>query len=149
MPVHVRFSFLGEEQINRTMEAFGNRAKDMRPAWDMLRARFISYEEAWFGSEGEGEWPSLSHDYATWKARHFPGKPILQREGDLLKSVTKPDIDVREASYAIFGTGDPVAGYHQRGEGNLPIRRVIDLDDAERVEWVRTVQDYLVKGDDQ
>ncbi len=149
MPVHLRFTFFGEDQIDRSLLAIAERAQDMRPAWDALEARCTGYEERWFASQGDGQWPQLSRNYGAWKARHFPGKPILQREGELLASVTKPDISVKEPSYAIFGTGDPVAVYHQKGSGRLPIRRVIDLSDDERREWVRVVQRYLVEADAQ
>lgn len=148
MPVRIRFRFLGEQQIDRTMQAFADRARDMRPAWDALRLRFVQYEADWFAGEGDGRWAPLSPDYARWKARHYPGKEILQREGDLLDSVTRPDIDVREPTFAIFGTSDPVAGYHQDGTDRMPARRVIDLDETEREEWVRTVQRYLVHGEE-
>jgi phage gpG-like protein len=143
----IRFTFLGEPQVDRRLEGFADRAQDMTKAWEAIRERYRDYEEQWFASEGNGEWSPLSPRYAKEKARRYPGKPILQREGELLESVTKPDIDVIEPSYAIFGTSDPVAGYHQRGEGRLPVRRVIDIDETERVEWAKIVQRVLVEED--
>lgn len=148
MAVHLKFSFFGEAQVDRTLLAYAERAADMRPAWDLLEDRFRAYEQAWFDSEGDGRWPQLSRSYGAWKAKHYPGRKILVREGDLRASVLKPDISVKEPGYAIFGTGDPVASYHQRGDGHLPVRKVIDLDDTEREEWVRTVQGWLAAGDD-
>lgn len=147
MAVHVRFSFFGEQQVGRTLEGFAERARDMRPAWERIRSRFIDYEQRWFDSEGDGDWPPLSKDYGEWKARHFPGRKILVREGDLKESVLKPDIDIMEPSYAMFGTADPVAGYHQRGDGRLPRRRVIDISDEEKRLWVKIVERYLVEAD--
>lgn len=147
MPVRLRFEFFGEEQVNRSLLAIDDRARDMRPAWDALRDRFVAYEADWFDSEGRGDWPPLSRDYAAWKARHYPGKPILRRDDTLYDSVTRPDIDVREPAFAVFGTGDPVAVYHQRGTDRMPARRVIDLDEDERRQWVKTVQAYLIGED--
>jgi phage gpG-like protein len=149
VPVHIRFTFFGEDQVNRTMVGFAERAADMRPAWDLIETRFTEYEEKWFSSEGDGQWPQLSKDYARWKAVHFPGEPVLHREGTLQDSMTKPDISIKEPGYAIFGSGDPVAGYHQGGKGNLPIRRVIDLDEDERSEWVKVVQRHLLGESDE
>lgn len=147
MPVHLRFSFFGEDQVNRTLLGYAERARDMRPAWEQIKQRFVAYEQDWFTSEGEGTWPALSPSYAHWKARHFPGRPILVRTGDLRDSVTKPDIAVMEPGYAIFGTADPKAVYHQKGDGRLPRRRVIDIGEEERREWVRVVQRYLAGED--
>jgi phage gpG-like protein len=144
---HIRFTFFGEDQVDRRLEGFADRASDLTPVWAELRDRFVEYEEDWFEAEGRG-WAPLSRDYARWKSRRYPGKPILQREGELLDGLTKPDIDVREPSFAVFGSADPVAGYHQRGEGRLPVRKVIDIDETERVEWVKVVQRFLVEEDD-
>lgn len=143
MPTTIRFTFLGETQVERTLLGYADRADDMRPAWQRIEGRFRDYEENWFAAEGDGQWPPLSRSYAQWKARHFPGQPTLVREGVLRESLTKPDISVMEPSYAIFGTGDPVASYHQHGGGHLPVRRVIDLSEEERREWVRIVQEHL------
>lgn len=148
MPVHLRFTFFGEDQIDRSLLGLADRARDLTPAWDVLEERFTGYEARWFASQGDGQWPQLSKTYREWKARHFPGKPILQREGELLASVTKPSISVKEPSFAIFGTDDPKAPAHQRGEGHLPVRRVIDLDEEERREWVRVVQRFLIEGEE-
>lgn len=144
MPVHLRFSFLGEQQVDRTLLGLADRARDMRPVWDELERRFTDFEEKWFGSEGDGTWAPLSPSYRAWKEKHFPGEPILQRQRDLYRSVTKPDIAVKEPGYAIFGTADPVAAIHQRRGGRLPVRRVIDLDEDERSEWVRVAQRHLI-----
>lgn len=145
MAVHIRFSFFGEEQVDRSLMAFAERSSDLTPAWELIRQRFVAYEQKWFSSEGDGNWPALSPDYARWKAKHFPGQKILVRTGQLKASLEGPDIAIMEPSYAVFGTGDPVAAYHQTGGGNLPRRRVIDLDDDERTEWVRVLQRYLVE----
>jgi phage gpG-like protein len=147
MAVHIRFRFFGEDQVSRSLLAYAERAGDMRPAWEELRDRFVGYEEKWFDSEGDGRWPPLSASYAEWKARHFPGRKTLVREGDLKASVLKPDIEVMEPTFAMFGTADPVAGYHQKGDGRLPMRRVIDLSEEEKREWIRVVQRYLAGED--
>lgn len=141
----LRFTFLGEEQIDRTMTRF-ERVSDMRPAWALLRERFLAWEYRWFGLEGNGTWSPLSPQYAKWKAQHYPTQTILRRDDVLHRSLTSgPDIDIEEPSFAIFGTADPVARYHQEGGGHLPVRKVISLDEAERQEWVRTVQRWLVE----
>jgi phage gpG-like protein len=142
--LRLRFAFFGEEQIDRTLDRFV-KADDMRPAWRRLRERFVAYETETFGSEGHGSWQPLSPPYAAWKGRHFPGKTVMRREDTLFHSLTDNlDIDVEEPAFAIFGTSDPVGEYHQKGAGRLPQRKVIDLSETERQEWVRSVQEWLV-----
>lgn len=143
--LRLRFEFFGEAQVDRTLDRFA-KADDMRPAWALLRERFVAYEAETFSSEGHGSWSPLSPAYAAWKGRHYPGKTIMRREDDLFHSLTDNlDIEIMEPDYAIFGTADPVAEFHQRGMGNLPRRKVIDLSEAERQEWVRTIQDWLIR----
>lgn len=143
--LRLRFTFLGEEQVDRSLTRF-ERVADMRPAWALLRERFRVAEDRQFASQGRGSWPPLSRVYGAWKARHFPGRPLMVREDELRRSlVDGPEIDIEEPSYAIFGTAVPYAVFHQRGAGRLPQRKVIDLDETERQEWVRTVQRWLVE----
>ncbi len=142
--VRLRFSFLGETQVDRSLARF-EKVDDMRPVWRRLKERFVAYETDTFASSGRGGWPPLSPPYAAWKGRHFPGKPVLRREDELFHSLTdRLDIDIEEPGFAIFGTADPVAVFHQKGMGRLPVRKVVDLSESERQEWVRTVQEWLV-----
>lgn len=144
MGLRLRFTVFDEQQVNRVLEGLDNRARDMRPAWDEVREYFSDYEERWFLARGRG-WRPLSRSYERWKARHFPGKPIMVRTGELEQSLEEPSIDIREPTYAIFGTDVPYAGYHQRGGGRLPQRRVIDFDEPGRREIARFVQRHLIE----
>lgn len=42
--------------------------------------RYLNEVQQNFATEGElvGGWPDLSPEYAAWKARHFPGRRILE-----------------------------------------------------------------------
>lgn len=151
MPIRLTFTFLGETQVDRTLDGIVDRSTDMRPAWDVLSHSFSQMEREQFGSLGAygGQtWSPLSPRYAAWKARHFPGKSIMQRSGDLFRSLAgaAPSIDIRELNYAIFGTDVEYAGFHQRGGGNLPQRKVIEMPDSLRRQWVKVIQRYLVTG---
>ncbi len=150
MTVTLRFSFYGDVQLDRTLGRFAVAAADMRPAWAQLRALFVEMERRQFGSEGgnSGGWRPLTPAYARWKASHYPGMTILKATSHLFDTLTNgPDIDIEEPSYAIFGTGDPVGAYHQRGAGRLPQRRPIELTEADRQEWVRVIQAYLLHAE--
>jgi phage gpG-like protein len=149
MPVRLHFEMFGSTQIDRTLQNL-EKVADMRPAWAELKRRFLNAERRQFSSEGAyggARWSPLSPAYGAWKARHAPGKPILQLSGELMRSLTQgPEIDVEEPSYAIFGSAVDYGRYHQHGTPRMPKRPPIALTEAERQEWVRVVQRFLVTG---
>jgi phage gpG-like protein len=130
-----------------SLEALATRVEDLSPAWQEIRERFVTYEENWFESQGNGNWPQLSKDYAEWKHKHFPGEPILVRTGRLRETVTEPDILIIEPNRVTFGTSDPVAAAHQDGTGRLPVRKVIDVSDGEIDEWADIIKQHILEGD--
>jgi hypothetical protein len=88
-------TFTGQDALGRKADeilAMAARAADTAPAW---RAWGDDVEHAFreqFDSQGvrlTGEvWAPLSPRYAAWKARHFPGMPILRRTDVLFASMT-------------------------------------------------------------
>jgi phage gpG-like protein len=146
VPVHLKITITGTEQAHRVMMGFAERATDASPAFEDIKTSFIEHEEKWFASEGDGTWPALSRDYEHWKSRHFPGKPILELTGHLKDTATQPDISIIEPMYAIFGTGDPIARYHQDGTSKMPARPVIEMDDETIDDWAKILQRHIVEG---
>lgn len=149
----MRFTFTveGETQIDRTLTRFADNVTDAVPLWDSLANRFAMVEARQFGSEGgygSGGWPALSPAYATWKARNYPGKPILQRTGELIESLTRRPfgVEVIEPTHMALGSGVAHGAYHQAGGGNLPRRRPVELPESERRTWVRLIQRFIVTG---
>lgn len=152
MATLLEFEFYGDVQLSRTLADRAERAEDVRPAWDAIADRFEEAERRQFGSEGtygSGGWAPLSPKYAAWKARHYPGRPILVREGDLRESLTSRPfgVEVIEPHRMILGSDVVHGGYHQAGSGALPQRRPIELPEQERQEWVRILQRFLVTGE--
>lgn len=149
MAVRLTFSVFGEDQIDRTLARF-EVVEDMRPAWYVLQQRFLAMERRQFDSEGafgSGGWAPLSPAYARWKAAHYPGQPILQREGDLVASLTEgPAVAVLEPQLLVLGSDVEYGHYHQAGAGHLPRRRPVEFTEAERREWVKVIQRYIVTG---
>lgn len=149
MPVQLTFSVFGDVQVDRTLEAIEHNAEDLRPAWRELQRRFLKLEARQFATEGgySGGWTPLAPRYAAWKARRFPGKTILRRTDELWRSLTEgPDIAILEPHYMILGTSVAYAEPHQRGGGRLPRRRVVELSDGERREWVKVLQSFIRTG---
>ena len=149
MAVTIRFTVFGEDQINRTLARFEH-ADDATEVWNALAADFLKVEKRQFGSvggAGSGGWAPLKPAYAKWKAARYPGKPILQREGDLIRSLTVgPQVRVITPGYMILGSNVEYGAYHQSGGPHLPRRRPIEFTESTRREWARTMQRFLVTG---
>lgn len=149
MPTELVWEFFGEAQIARRLARVSIAARNVAPAWEVIAESFLAVERDQFDSQGSlsGGWAPLSEGYAAWKARHYPGKPILQRTGDLAASLTEgPEIRVIEASFMILGSAVPYGRYHQTGTPRMPRRRPVDIPEPVRRAWIKTVQRYLVTG---
>lgn len=150
MAVRFTFTVEGETQIDRTLARFADNVSDAEPLWDKLADRFASAERRQFASEGgygSGGWPALSPRYAAWKAKAYPGKPILRREDELYTSLTRRPfgIEVLTPSSMTVGSGTAHGRYHQQGDG-VPQRRPVELPESERRTWVRLIQRFIVTG---
>jgi phage gpG-like protein len=140
----------GEKIIDRTLAGIGDQAEDLRPAFEAIGDVFLAAERRQFTSEGafgSGGWAPLSQPYATWKARHYPGKPILRRTDDLWRSLTTgPAVRVIKPQYLALGTDVEYAKYHQKGKPPLPRRRPVELPESTRREMVKILQRWVVTG---
>lgn len=144
MPMHLEISVTGADTTLRKLEHIVLAAEDYTPVWQEVKQRFSSWEENWFAGEGNGTWPGLSRDYAHWKAKHFPGEPLLVATHDLKDSLLDPSVSDMDAFSFSFGTDDPKAHYHQEGGGNLPQRKVIDVGDDEIDSWMVLISEHLM-----
>lgn len=150
MAVRIRLTFLGEVQLDRTLARFADNLEDARPVWEVLADRFARLERQQFAGEGtfSGGWAALSPDYAEAKARTHPGKPILERDGDLKRSLTRRPfgVEVLEPAFMVVGSDVPYGEYHQAGTSRMPRRRPVEFPESERREWVRILQRFIVTG---
>lgn len=151
VPTRMSFTFLGDDQIDRTLLRFELGAADASPAFDAMGDSLRLAELKQFKSEGgygSGGWAPLSPAYAAAKRRRWGKKPILQASGLLKTSLTtRPfPVDVVEAHFAVFGTDLDYAGYHQAGTDRMPARPVIDLPESLRQRWVKILQRWLLTG---
>jgi phage gpG-like protein len=149
VPTTVRFEFFGEEQIARTLEGIEDRAEDASEAWEAIADRFVVAQRRQFASEGgygSGGWSPLSPRYAAWKARHYPGKGILERTDELRRSLTEgPEVRIIQPHDAWIGSTVGYGRYHQGGDG-VPRRRPVEFPESERREWAKIVQRFLRTG---
>lgn len=106
-------------------------AADMRPLFhEVVEPYFYGVMEDRFDGEGRPEaWQQLSAKYAAWKAVHFPGRRILEREGLLKEGLTqypgRYQIRRMGAREFMIGTNHPAAQFHQYGTSRMPKREII------------------------
>lgn len=138
----------GEAQLNRWLDRFVDEVTDLTPTWDLVAKEFYAIEEEQFNSEGQGKWPALSPGYARWKSAHYPGRPLLVREGKLKTAATGGSgavaiKDKRELQLGFKGV--PYWRYHQRGSGHLPQRKVVDLRESDKMRLMKTFHKGIIQ----
>ncbi len=145
------FSVPGAERVKVGLDRFHEGLRDFRPFWrDYAFPLLAERTQRNFETQGGfvGGWPPLSASYAAWKAKHYPGKPILRREDTLMNSLTwsgapgPGGIATADESRAEWGTTVPYGIFHQRGGGHLPKRQVLAIPESET--WGRLLQRFLV-----
>jgi phage gpG-like protein len=146
------FDFYGDVQLDRTLVRFGDNVRDARPAWDKIADSFATLEARQFSSHGHaasGGWAPLSPRYGAWKAQHYPGKPIMVRSGDLMESLTRRPFGIEDIDRQSMRIGSDVdhGRWHQRGGPNLPRRRVVELTEGTRRDWVQILQRHIVSNE--
>jgi phage gpG-like protein len=143
----------GDDDLLAVIQAMRNRCGDLRPFWGSIATVFSDREEYLFSSGGAGAWPALSDKYAAWKAKHFPGMPILNREQSLKESLTPKFgkgnaftvYEERPASLTI-GTSHPYAVYHHEGIGGKKTKRPpIIMDEQTQIRMLEVLdEDFRV-----
>lgn len=126
--IRLKPELVNDKRFPRFLTNISKRIQDWRSFW--LTAWLPWYQQEIqqnFATEGElvGGWPDLSPAYAAWKARHFPGRKIMERTGRLRESLAPgasgPDtvIQVRPLQ-AVIGTKVWYARYANRARQILP-----------------------------
>jgi phage gpG-like protein len=149
-----RLEIAGEVQVDRGIARFADGVADYRPIWPVIEDDFYAQEKDQFateGAEGGEKWVPLSPEYGAYKEAHFPGKPILQRTGDLMRSLTTPNdpnaVRVEERKTLTLGSRIPYAIYHQSIDPRtvLPRRPEIELTEPFKRSAMHHMQTYLVQ----
>jgi phage gpG-like protein len=149
-----RLEIAGEVQMDRGIARFADGVSDYRPIWPVIEDDFYAQVKAQFkseGTEGGERWAPLSAAYAAWKERHYPGNPILQRTGNLEKSLTSgadPNaVKIEERKTLTLGSKIPYAIYHQSPlpRKRLPRRPEIMLTEGFKRGVMAHIHGYLVQ----
>jgi len=141
----------GAEELRTMLGGLAVAVDDISPTFPEMERAFRSIEISQFQSEGasgqEGAWPALSEVYAAWKARHFPGKPILQRTGALMRSLVGrgPGSYVSTSPHSLtIGTSIPYAAFHQIEGLGRRFRPMISLTDQQAAMFQAILQRYFL-----
>lgn len=151
--IRFRSEVAGVETLNRAFNRIEDFISDFRSVWPSVAQEFYRIEVEQFDSEGaagaSGKWTPLSPAYARFKAKEFPGEPILQASHHMIDSLTDPDaldaIYLPEPTQLTIGTKDPKALAHHRGRGRLPARPVISMSEAQKRRLQKAIQRELVQ----
>ena len=156
----IRFSFeiAGKAQFDRTFSRLDLHLTDLTETWTEVRDVWWEIEEDQFQSGGaagaSGKWHELSPAYEKIKISKYGTLALLNgvliASGDLQKAMTGKNGDsVFNASKdeMVIGAGGRsgrIAGYHQKGGGNLPRREVISFSDKTKKLLQKRIQKSLL-----
>lgn len=152
MTIAIRYQVTGEKEAISRLTKLDMAGRDLGLAFYTIAEKMQEYERLQFeseGSYGSGGWDPLKPDYAAWKEQHYPGKKILQREGDLMASLTEPAAEgaIREfgPNFLVFGTSINYAKYHKTGTPNMVARDPLpDIKIGVRGYFTRIIKDTLM-----
>jgi phage gpG-like protein len=136
----------GVKELDRAFNRIDDHVTDFRPTWPMVTAVIQRIETEQFKSEGahgrSGKWKPLTRKYAEAKARKYGSKPILERTGALVRSLTTTSEDtilVEQPLEYGFGTRLFYMPFVNKE------RPVMSLTDADRELIVKETQKGLIK----
>jgi len=102
------------------------------------------------GAHGSGGWPALAQSTIDKKKAAGQSPWIERASEDLFNSLTgdgRGSIADVSSDWLRYGTSIPYAGFQQSGTRHMPQRRLVQLTEEERKEFVRVVQRFLVTGE--
>ena len=147
----VRARVYGLDSTETWLQGLSSRAANLQPIWPTIETIFWKWEREQFEGEGalSGGWPPLSQKYAEWKARHYPGRRILELRGYLKESMTgrgRYTVLDEAPQHLVIGTSVPYARKHQTGRGRVPARPFLVVPRREVQEFSVALAQYLVLG---
>lgn len=140
MPGLLSFEIVNGDAVKQGLAALIDTMSDLTPFWKKVFApKYFAMVQDLFATGGRarggggrfksGAWAGLSPRYAIWKRQHYPGRPLLVREGDLRDSVRwsgnslgAGGIFDAQPLFVIAGTAIPHGKHHQYGTSTMPAR---------------------------
>jgi phage gpG-like protein len=151
--MRITLDFAGENQLDRELARVKGRVEDASPAFDIMAdyaARELLKNFTTQGGHASGRWAPLSPRYARWKAKRYPGAPILVRTGAMRRELTRRPFGVEKIGprSMTIGTARTYAPPHQTGNPakNLPRRRPFEFTDTARKHLAKILQRFVMTG---
>jgi hypothetical protein len=175
--VEIGFDVMGETQVARTFALADELASDMSEPLGELMDQLLSQVELQFDTQGAAggsttlagsagvltgaRWAPLSDEYGAWKAEHYPGWPILVRDGGMKRAMLDRQAAVHVSeTEAVYEPISEIAGFHQSGADwigpawgrgevlhHLPQRKIVDLSEEWKHEHVdRTFARWIARS---
>lgn len=143
----------GIEKLDSALQKMVLGCHDFRPYWKDVQKEFFEIEKRQFDSEGakgrSGKWKPLSPKYAAIKQKQYGSKPILQRETDLYKSLTRNTGDTifnPKKESVELGTSTPYAMAHQKPKKKGRVKREpISITDEQAKQLLMPIKKGLEK----
>ncbi|MDM7461678.1 MAG: phage virion morphogenesis protein [bacterium] len=149
--LHLHIEYPDEKPLKRVMLVY-QRVENLQPAFERILPLLQHYTENYLAREGryEGNPPfaPLSPRYARYKAKRYPGAPILTRSGRLrasLASITSDSIADASPDALVYGTRTPYALYHQYGTRKMPKRPPLKLSKTLSTRIITILRNYLLE----
>jgi hypothetical protein len=123
----VNVEVTGDAEYEKKLELLRLQLQDLRSFWPMLTPIVGGWMATVFETEGAvlgRKWAPLSPSYAREKARLFPGRSILIREGGLRDAASRMR-RVATPRTLTMSIDDPVAAFHEEGTERMPARPLI------------------------
>ena len=157
----LKITIFGVEHTLKVLEGAAHRIAHLEPVWEDIATDLMSLETKVFASEGGAigvTWPALSPAYARWKARHGFSQKILERTGELRRSLTEKSsgdmvLEITPDSLA-FGTALMVGSWflgtlHQEGTRRMPARPIMPESEQQLPagtvpRWLNWIGKYVV-----
>jgi phage gpG-like protein len=144
--LRISFTFEGVKEMDRAFNRIDAHVSDLRPVWPVVTKTIQRIESEQFKSEGakgrSGKWKPLTRNYAVWKRKKYGDKPILERTGALMRSMTSTTDDTMLISEPLeFGYGTRL--FYMPFVNKT--RPVVSLTDADREAIIKDTQKELIK----
>lgn len=155
--MEVRIQIFGDEQFARKLERVGEHGGDLRPVWDVIEEDIKQIGAAQFMTQGgrsSGGWTPLAESTQLRKQKQGSGFSILQETGalrDAVASFSDPNQQVvKTEDWMVFRVvGDPgeYGAFHQSGTSKMPMRKVLEFTELDRIRFVNHIQRYVITGE--
>lgn len=155
--MNLNLEVFGDRQVSRELLRFGDRATDMRPAFEDLADDFLDVENQQFSSQGmfSGGWRPLAASTIERKRRAGLDLRILHATHAMRNALThkgaKGGVRRIRADEMFVGVdvrskkGYPYPKAHQLGRG-VPKRRPVEFNEVIRKRWMKRLQRHIIEA---